>query len=254
MGVDHIGVLVGDGSFPREQTIEKAREIFAAAPPGLKRSVWSLSHDLDLIARLTAELLPDIIHLGAAPEHVSPTQSRTLKSKFPKVSLMRSIPVVDESSITLARSYEGVADWLLLDSYESGDRQIGALGVTHSWELDRRIIESVRIPVIIAGGLGPENVQNAIRVARPAGVDSKSKPIGATGLIQKISKKYRRSSRQRAARKKRRHAPDSTSPETQEIVDQIGERQWILSDERVAPAGKLSEPGVRDAVYEFQGI
>jgi len=30
MGVDHIGVLVGDGSFPREQTIEKAREIFAA--------------------------------------------------------------------------------------------------------------------------------------------------------------------------------------------------------------------------------
>src|SRR5262249_14503542 len=32
MGVDHIGVLVGDGSFPREQTIEKAREIFAAIP------------------------------------------------------------------------------------------------------------------------------------------------------------------------------------------------------------------------------
>lgn len=39
---------------------------------------------------------------------------------------MRSIPVVDESSIALARSYDGIADWLLLDSYESGDRQIGA--------------------------------------------------------------------------------------------------------------------------------
>ena len=37
MGVDHIGVLVGEGSFPREQTIEKAREIFAAIPPGIKR-------------------------------------------------------------------------------------------------------------------------------------------------------------------------------------------------------------------------
>src|SRR5262245_53916508 len=36
MGVDHIGVLVGDGSFPREQTIEKAREIFAAIPSGSK--------------------------------------------------------------------------------------------------------------------------------------------------------------------------------------------------------------------------
>jgi len=104
---------------------------------------------------------------------------------------MRSIPVVDENSIALARCYEGIADWLLLDSYKSGDRQIGALGVTHSWELDRQIIESVRIPAIIAGGLGPENVQHAIRVARPAGVDSKTKTDRSDGThtkdLQKVS-------------------------------------------------------------------
>ena len=175
VGVDHIGVLVGDGSFPREQTIEKASEILAAVPAGSKTSALSLSHELDLIVRITAALLPDILHLGAAPQHLSPAQVRTLKTAFPQVALMRSIPVIDESSIALARSYDGVADWLLLDSYESGDRQIGALGVTHSWELDRRIIESVRIPAIIAGGLGPENVHEAIRVARPTGVDSKTK-------------------------------------------------------------------------------
>jgi phosphoribosylanthranilate isomerase len=130
---------------------------------------------VDLFARITYELTPEILHLGAAPEQLSPAQVRTLKSEFPQISLMRSIPVVDETSIALARSYEGIANWLLLDSYESGDRQVGALGVTHSWELDRRIIGSVRIPVIIAGGLGPENVQDAIRAARPAGVDSKTK-------------------------------------------------------------------------------
>jgi len=191
IGVDHIGVLVGDGSFPREQTIENAREIFAAIPAESKASALSLSDDVDLIVRLTAALLPDILHLGAAPEHLSPAQLRTVKAEFPKISLMRSIPVVDESSIDLARSYDGVADWLLLDSYESGDRQIGALGVTHSWQLDRRIIESVRIPAIIAGGLGPENVQEAIRVARPAGVDSKTKTDGSDGShtkdLQKVS-------------------------------------------------------------------
>jgi phosphoribosylanthranilate isomerase len=191
MGVDHIGVLVGDGSFPREQTIEKAREIFAAIPVGSKASALSLSRDVDLIVRLTAALLPDILHLGAAPQHLSPAQLRTLKAEFPPVSLMRSIPVVDDSSITLARSYDGIADFLLLDSYKSGDRQIGALGVTHSWELDRRIIESVRIPAVIAGGLGPENVQDAIRVARPAGVDSKTKTDRRDGThtkdLQKVS-------------------------------------------------------------------
>ena len=175
MGVDHIGVLVGDGSFPREQTIERACEIFAAIPLGSKASALSLSDNVDLIVRLTAALLPDILHLGAAPHHLSPAQLRTLKAEFPQVSLMRSIPVVDDNSVTLARSYDGIADFLLLDSYKSGDRQIGARGVTHSWDHDRRIIESVRIPAVIAGGLGPENVQDAIRVARPAGVDSKTK-------------------------------------------------------------------------------
>jgi phosphoribosylanthranilate isomerase len=191
MGVDHIGVLVGEGSFPREQTIEKALEIFAAIPAGSKGSALSLSHDVDFIVELTAALLPDVLHLGAAPQHLSHAQLHTVKAKFPKVSLMRSIPVVDESSIALARSYDGIADWLLLDSYESGDRQIGALGVTHSWELDRRIIESVRIPTVIAGGLGPENVEDAIRVARPAGVDSKTKTDKSDGShtkdLQKVS-------------------------------------------------------------------
>ena len=190
-GVDHIGVLVGEGSFPREQTIEQAREIFAAIPAGSKASALSLSHDVELITRLTTALMPAILHLGAAPQHLSPAQLRTVKAEFPKVSLMRSIPVVDESSIALACSYDGIADWLLLDSYESGDRQVGALGVTHSWELDRRIIESVRIPTIIAGGLGPENVQEAIRVARPAGVDSKTKTDKSDGShtkdLQKVS-------------------------------------------------------------------
>jgi phosphoribosylanthranilate isomerase len=191
VGVDHIGVLVGDGSFPREQTIEKASEILAAVPAGSKTSALSLSHELDLIVRITAALLPDILHLGAAPQHLSPAQVRTLKTAFPQVALMRSIPVVDESSIALARSYDGLADWLLLDSYKAGDRQIGALGVTHSWELDWRIIENVRTPVIIAGGLGPENVQEAIRIARPAGVDSKTKTDSNNGThtkdLQKVS-------------------------------------------------------------------
>lgn len=141
--------------------------------------------------RLTGALLPDILHLGAAPPLLSPAQVGLFKTTFPQVSLMRSIPVVDERSIALARSYENVADWLLLDSYKSGDHQIGALGVTHSWDLDRRIIESVRIPAIIAGGLGPENVRDAIRVARPAGVDSKTKTDQSDGThakdLQKVS-------------------------------------------------------------------
>lgn len=191
MGVDHIGVLVGDDAFPREQSVESAREILAQIRSRSKACVLSLSDDVELIARITVTLLPDILHLGAAPEHLSPAQLRTLKAEFPRVSLMRSIPVINESSVALARSYEGIADFLLLDSYKPGDRQIGALGVTHSWELDRRIVESISTPVIIAGGLGPYNVRAAIRAVRPAGVDSKTKTDKSDGShtkdLQKVS-------------------------------------------------------------------
>lgn len=83
MGVDHIGVLVGNGSFPREQTIDTVREIFFGIGSASKASALSLSHDLDLVARIAAALLPDILHLGAAPQHISPAQLRRLKAKFP---------------------------------------------------------------------------------------------------------------------------------------------------------------------------
>jgi phosphoribosylanthranilate isomerase len=51
---------------------------------------------------------------------------------------------------------------------------VGATGAPHDWELSRRIVRSVRTPVILAGGLGPQNVAEAIRIVGPAGVDSKT--------------------------------------------------------------------------------
>ena len=89
--------------------------------------------------------------------------------------MMRSVPVVNEGSIAIACGYDGITDFLLLDSHRPSDRQIGALGVTHDWTISRRIVELVRTPVILAGGLGPDNVAEAIRAVGPAGVDSKTK-------------------------------------------------------------------------------
>jgi phosphoribosylanthranilate isomerase len=175
LGVDHVGVLVGVGEFPREQPIQAAKRIFAALPPGSKGAALSLSADMQVIERIVTTLSPAILHLGASTDLLTPEHVSRLKKKFEWLCIQRSIPVVDEKSIGIARSYDGIADMLLLDSHKVGDRQIGALGSTHSWELDRKIIEQVRIPIIIAGGLGPDNVFDAVRVARPAGVDSKTK-------------------------------------------------------------------------------
>ena len=175
IGVDHIGVLVGDGEFPRELPVEAAREIAAAILPPAKLSALFLTADTGLIEKWARELRPAIVHLGAAPELLSPNDAVALKSRLPGILLMRSVPVIGEASIALARSYAGIADYLLLDSHRESDRQVGALGVTHDWTISRRIVELVAIPVILAGGLGPDNVAAAIRAVRPAGVDSKTR-------------------------------------------------------------------------------
>jgi phosphoribosylanthranilate isomerase len=174
LGVDHIGVLVGDGRFPRELPAEKARDVISAIVAPAEASVLMLTADLPLIEATAAALHPPILHLGAAPELLGALDVARLKARLPSIRFMRSIPVIGPESIDLAKSYDGVADLLLLDSHEPGDRQVGALGRPHDWTISRQIVASVRVPVILAGGLGLENVAAAIDGVRPAGVDSKT--------------------------------------------------------------------------------
>ena len=188
LGVDHIGVLVGDGAFPRELSIARTSAIFTAVPAGKKRVALSLSANLEEVIRVVAETRPDIVQVQAEIDF-SVEMTRVLKMRYPQIPIMRAIPVIDETSIAIAASYKGVADFLLLDSYDPGTRQFGALGRVHDWSLSRRIVDEVGIPVILAGGLGPENVAAAIAAVRPAGVDSKTKtdrPDGGSKDLAKV--------------------------------------------------------------------
>ena len=187
-GVDHVGVLVGDGTFPRELSTAAAKAIFSALPQGTIRVALSLSSSVAQIAHVTEKTEPDILHIGAAIELVSPEQVSQLKRSLPHVAWMRAVPVVGHEAVEWAKAYEGIADWLLLDSHKHGDVQIGALGITHDWTISRRIVESTTTPVILAGGLGPDNVSEAIKAVRPAGVDSKTKTDRGDGNGKDLTK------------------------------------------------------------------
>jgi phosphoribosylanthranilate isomerase len=188
VGVDHIGVLVGDGEFPRELNLETAKKVFKAVSPPTKRIALSLSRDLRKIEQIVNELQPDILHLGAVSEALTPDEVIKLKKPFPHLAIMRSIPVTGKESVALAKSYDRVADYLLLDSHKKEDAQVGATGLTHDWSISREIVESVKIPVILAGGLGADNVAEAIRQVRPYGVDSKTKTDKAVSHEKDIGK------------------------------------------------------------------
>jgi phosphoribosylanthranilate isomerase len=175
LGIDHVGVLVGDGRFPRELSLDAAKRLAQAIPPPAKLSALFLSSDIGMIESWAQQLRPAILHLGASTELLTPADVAGLKTRLPATKIMRSVPVVGEESIAIAQSYDGIVDFILLDSHRVGDNQIGALGVTHDWRISRRIVECVSTPVILAGGLGPDNVRDAIRAVAPAGVDSKTR-------------------------------------------------------------------------------
>jgi phosphoribosylanthranilate isomerase len=188
LGVDHIGVLVGEGAFPRELPPARVRAIFVAIPPRARRVALSLSADADEITRAIEQTQPDIIHIGAAVELFSVENTRALKAVFPNVRIMRSIPITGAASIEYASGYEGIADFLLLDSHDPGDPQIGALGRTHDWSISRRIVAEVGVPAVLAGGLDAGNVAAAIAAVQPAGVDSKTKTDRVDGAGKDLDK------------------------------------------------------------------
>jgi phosphoribosylanthranilate isomerase len=68
-------------------------------------------------------------------------------------------------------AYKGLVKALLLDTYQKGQR--GGTGKTFDWDL---AIEAGKfgIPIILSGGLGPSNIEKAIRTVKPFAVDMSS--------------------------------------------------------------------------------
>ena len=98
---------------------------------------------------------------------------RQIRRALPGVSIAQSIHVIDDKAIDQARELALVADALVLASTnpEPPFRWTDPHGRTHDWEISRRIVDAVQIPVILSGGLTSRNVADAIRQVRPYGVE-----------------------------------------------------------------------------------
>lgn len=174
MGVDHIGFVAGDyGLVPGELNLLEARRLADALIGKAARVALTMATEVDEILRMADTVYPDVIHISTDVEAVGTEAMEALRRRLPEeIRLMKAIHIADESSLQLARRFAPVSDLLLLDTRVEGMPGIGATGRAHDWRLSQRIVESVPVPVILAGGLSPENVAQAIRIVRPWGVDS----------------------------------------------------------------------------------
>ena len=104
-----------------------------------------------------------------------------LKRYNKRLKIIKAFPT-KEASITQLNAYRRFCDCFLLDSYDRNN-QMGGTGKTSDWTIAQEIVSKSRSPVVLAGGLTPDNVNNALKRVKPFGIDLNS------GVESKIGKK-----------------------------------------------------------------
>lgn len=161
-GADAIGLLVDvTVDSPRAIEVERAATLAAATPPFVTTVLVTMAPP-ERIRALVDEIAPDTVQVHGYDD---PDAVRSLAATLP-ASLLVAVDATDPSEV---RAMDGTADGLLVDSVD--DEGAGGTGRAHDWERTARVVEDCASPVVLAGGLTPETVADAVRTVRPYAVD-----------------------------------------------------------------------------------
>ncbi|MFZ1954347.1 MAG: hypothetical protein WAU34_02565 [Desulfobacterales bacterium] len=197
LGVDHIGSVILSASRWKDAAIRETVRLTRSA--GARSSLIPLFNTPATVMEMLDYYRPDIVHFCESVSDSNGmleicrkllTLQAQVKKNFPEIAIMRSIPISPPGfarqvpTLELAALFEPASDYFLTDTLliqntsKTGPADqpvngfIGITGRTCDWLMARKLVDAVRIPVILAGGISPDNVVEGLRQVRPAGVDS----------------------------------------------------------------------------------
>ena len=167
-GADAIGLVFAES--PRNVSVEEAQEIAAALPAGVLKVGVFVNDGPEEVLRIARE-----VGLDYAQLHGDETPETVTFLREGGVKVMKALRVRDEGSLAAMKSYE--ADLVMLDAWSEKAR--GGTGERFDWALAKSL--KGRGNIVVSGGLGPENVREAISFFEPYGVDASSSLEEAPG-------------------------------------------------------------------------
>lgn len=162
---------------PRNVTLAEARELALAAPPGLAKVALTVDADDAALDAIVDSVPLDMLQLHG---HESPDRVAAVRARY-GLPVMKAVGVADEGDLAAIFDYSTVADQLLIDAKPPRNAALpGGNGLSFDWRLvaQRRWLR----PWMLAGGLTPENVAEAIRLTNARQVDVSSGVESAPGV------------------------------------------------------------------------
>lgn len=188
LGVDAVGVLVvPDDHTDRKNdqlTVDQAASLLKHAPDGLQTVILTKSRQAEEISRICRSVDPDWVQVQAeVPDEELIRLSTDVRSKFiKKISVEPERSFVELSGLVRRAQEAGLYEAVLLDTAVSkGGR--GGTGTIHDWHLSAKLVDEYPDNrFILAGGLTPCNVSDAVKTVHPWGVDVMSGVSLGSGL------------------------------------------------------------------------
>ncbi len=160
MGADALGLILFDKS-PRAVDVAECAELFSGLPEQVRKVAIVVNPDTSLVHAALDSGVIDMLQF-----HGEESEKFCLQFAVP---YMKAIRVRDYDQAMQEISRYPSADMFLLDRYQ--ENVPGGTGKTFDWSIARKIVENTKQPVVLAGGLSPENVAEAIAEVAPFGVD-----------------------------------------------------------------------------------
>ena len=170
-GVTHLGFPLRLTVHKEDISEEEAGKIIRSLKPPCFGVLITYLKRADDILNFCHQLGARMVQLHG---DVSPDELANLRKLDSKLYIIKSLIVKDNNLSELEAQlsdYCPYADAFITDTYDPETGACGATGKTHNWDISRRLVSISTKPVILAGGLNPDNVRESIQYVRPAGVD-----------------------------------------------------------------------------------